>query len=156
MLARVEPGSPRQRLVAQLDAIYHNADAVGDHAKDERIIAAPPGSRLTMQAGQLKQVEVSFWLYGVAALVLAIACANVAALLLVRAVGRRREIAIRLAMGISRARLARLLIIESLLLAAIGCVLALVLAPVGAGILRATLLSDLDPVRGFVDARWSS
>jgi len=66
-------------------------------------------------------------LLGLAAVLLLLACANLANLLLVRAVARRREVAVRLSMGATRWQLFRQLMVENLLLAAGGCAVALVM-----------------------------
>jgi putative ABC transport system permease protein len=77
---------------------------------------------------------------GVTLIGLLIACANVASLLLVRATRRRREIAVRLALGVSRGRLLTQMIVESLLLAALAGGTAVFVAVWGGGVLRRLLL----------------
>lgn len=123
------------------------AELPPDRAKNvlrdsETVLLAPliPGG----EAGTIgsTSIKVSRMLVIVSFIVLGIACANVANLLLVRGYRRRREIAIRLALGVSRARLMSQLLIEGLLLATIGGVGALLVAHWTSQSVRALLLGS--------------
>jgi macrolide transport system ATP-binding/permease protein len=99
-----------QRIANQLAAQYPGSN------KDQGAVVQPLTEFII---GDVRPILLT--LLGGAALLLLIACVNVASLLLVRSESRRREIAVRGALGATKARLARQFVTEGLLLAAIGC-----------------------------------
>ncbi|MPZ20258.1 MAG: FtsX-like permease family protein [Luteitalea sp.] len=131
VVARMKPGVTREQLGAELTRLSKELPArFGGSPNYARIIGqhnAVVEPLLDRLVGPT--ASTSLWvLLGAVTVVLLIACANVANLFLVRAGGRHRDLAVRRAIGASRAQLARLLMIEAILVALLAGGLAVILS----------------------------
>jgi len=144
VLARIKPGMPLQQADTGINVLFHQINAeefkgiagapreFRDRFINKHLDLLPAGngfSELRKDASEPLKV-----LMAMVGLVLLIACANIANLLIARAGGRQKEIAVRLALGARRIQIVRQLLVESMLLAALGG---------AAGLLVATWASQL-------------
>lgn len=140
VFARLKPGVSKDQAQAQLQTQFSTMRQEESKAEafakaDPKVIAEFLRGRLTLEtaasgySGLRRQMAQPLWiLMGIVGLVLLIACTNVANLLIARSMGRRKEFAVRAALGASRWRLMRPLLVESTLLSLMGGFAGLVLA----------------------------
>lgn len=155
-VGRLAPGASIEQLEAQFAAIIaRNVERLGATANGDG-----PDFRTRVEnsgfAGRARSLHAylagdfapALWmLQGAVTLVLLIACVNVANLMLIRLSTRRREFAVRSVLGASRARIARQLMLESVVLASLGGLVGIGVAGAGIGLIRALGLDGAE--RGF-------
>lgn len=157
VLARLRPGVSVASAQAAVDLVSQRMARTYRDERDysARVIPEPLARPVPMRflSSLIPMMRAS--MLGLATLVLLIACMNVANLLLIRGAARQREMAMRAALGCGRARMIRLLLVESLILSVIGTVAGLLMAKWATGVFLGTLDIGTDlPVNLDFDYDW--
>jgi predicted permease len=155
MLVRPDRGSSMDAIATIATAAFRNGGLRLDACCSDTtatVLAGPLLEALGPSVTASPERAITPRLIGVAVIVLVIACANVANLLLLRGLRRRREVAVRLALGISKHRLFRQVLLEGLVLSMIAALAAIVVGVWGAALLRAMIL----PTVHWATGAWNS
>ncbi len=144
VVARLRPGVDVHKAQAEMDTISSNlAQRYPEADQDWGAVVDPLRNRIVGDAGTALVV-----LLGAVSFVLLIACANVANLVLARTLGRRKEMAIRAALGAGRVRAIRQVLTETLLLSVTGGVAGLFIGSLALDLLRTVLAKELPLSKG--------
>jgi predicted permease len=157
VFARLRPGITVDEATTALNGPYRNivnqVEAPLQQGMSDQTMARFKAKEVVIEPGARGQTSVSSdargpltMLLGVTALVLIIACANIANLLLARGAARTTEMAVRLSLGAKRLQLVRQLLVEACLLAALGGLAGLVVAKWTLAAMAAMLPTDLAPL----------
>jgi putative ABC transport system permease protein len=155
VIGRLAPGTPFAKAREDLRRVGRELAREYPEANEGRALAAVPILQAMVDPNQRESyVKAGFLLAAMVGVVLLVACANVANMLLARAAGRRREIAIRLAIGARRRQLVRQLMLESLVLALAAGALGLLIASWSRGLVAGLQTPYLPATMTFaLDAR---
>jgi putative ABC transport system permease protein len=159
ILARLAPGATPEVAKAQATTAYLGEPENQARFADDPTTGLVLGSIIAARAPAVEQGtaqrsgRIAMWLLGVSGVVLLIACVNVANLQLARGLRRRREVGVRLALGVGRPRLVGQVLVETVLIGLGAVVLGLVLAHWSGQAARVVLVPDFDWPGSPLDAR---